>query len=635
MVDDQTITYKVAIDSSGAKQGAAEVARAFNTDLAPSGVGNMQADFQKASQEAAALGNSYASMGTQAAASSLKAVAGMGEQEKVMARLSRLASQTAGTGKFTEVLLGRPGEMAEVLGSTGLLMASVAGIGVVAGTAAWNLGAFALQEEAVAKFGKGARTAVDDLNAAMKDLKLTLAQKLGLDTWVKESSQSLTVVANALAGKQEGVLQTQLDALKAQRQAAAEQPTPQLNLLGLKIDMPGGIGGLNNEAVLKSLDAEIAVATTRLAEFRKAAGEVDMGLVNLDGSAKYVTVDMSNMAHMADTGTAAIWRMVDAQYALNAPHAPAGPAYGTGTDFGAQLQAADKASGDATKFLSQEYQKAHDLGVSLAKSQYDQGVSLAKQQSDQAVQDWKTAVGGMESAFKSAVETVEGYAKGLLGPGKGDPLAPGKGGFAEGIYRVEDVMQNATKPGKDTAKWMGQYYPGMGAAEAQKAATADYGAFTSYDWGGLMQRGIIDEPGMKAYQAQQLSSSGNLDALTKKYGPLPGMVTGGATAQFGMTGMQPPVQQGAMQPPQQPGAIQQPGAAIGKALGAADLGTPLISQINALQNNADFLKASQGLGSRAAKEMSSAWVKEMPNTAWASAMEAAILASLIATFDKP
>jgi hypothetical protein len=297
--------------------------------------------------------------------------------------------------------------------------------------------------------------------------------------------------------------------------------------------------------------------------------------------------------------------------------------------------------------------KQYEKQAALDKQLYDQGVSLAKQQAEKAVSDWKSAVDKMQAAFTSAMDKVKSNLDKAMGVDS-DPLAPGNNGPFEPLYRIADVYQNLGKKDfkeytdnkgvKHTAKesqtWAAQYYPGMSPAEQKAAAGADLATYRNAvipsDLAPLYKSGILSETNVNSYFAKQQADEAKLAGWQASMGVAVNPYAG--RVQFGMTGMPGAFPlgaagAGAIKPGA--GAIAQPGAGIAQGLGNDIFQTPLVAQLNALQNNALFLKASEGVGTKAAKTMSDAWLKEMPNTPWASGMAAAILASLNAEFDKP
>ena len=357
---------------------------------------------------------------------------------------------------------------------------------------------------------------------------------------------------------------------------------------------------LDTNIISPGLGSDIANASRSFVHFVQGM----VGIVVPAGEAAGVAT--ANMANANDVGTASFEsvqysRDVGARPAQS-PLGPTAPTWG-GPGFAPIASGAPGTPGTETdawlKAMTQE-QTALDRGRTAT-----------------AVSDWKSATDTMANAFTTFIDKGNKWLDKLLGPGVaggagGDITAPGANGPLEGIYRVADVLKNWAKPGVDTAKFAAQYYPGQSMAQAGASAAVNIGQYRAGDLAPLYKAGILNET---AVNAAALTPSQL--AMTGVTGTLP---LGAATAAAGAV--------------KTTGQPQQPQAGIAQGLQGMDLATPLVSTLNALQKNADFLTASNGVGTAMAKNMAAAWVKELPNTPWAGAMEKAIMTDILNAFPK-
>ena len=183
----------------------------------------------------------------------------------------------------------------------------------------------------------------------------------------------------------------------------------------------------------------------------------------------------------------------------NSNRAPAAPAYGTGTDFGAQLLAAQKSSEVVVSQTAREVQAAFD------KQRLD-GIRAASSAADTALNAIQAKFAAMANAVTTALDDARNKAKGLFdlgrGWGAGIVTEPGKGGPFEALYRITDVAATMAgrAPGADTAQWQQMYggidYTGI-AKNFQQGNLMAPGVFENIDWAMLGQQATQQEQSSK------------------------------------------------------------------------------------------------------------------------------------------
>ena len=266
--------------------------------------------------------------------------------------------------------------------------------------------------------------------------------------------------------------------------------------------LAGSIAAISAELRDAKSNAEIAGDAGVSAAMRTAAA---MYAAN-SASADWGDAGVTNALRIAAAAEVAAAKVRSITTVDNRNRAPAGPAYGTGTDFAGQLMAAQKATEVVTSQTAAEVQKAHDDAVSAELDRISQTQSAAEKAADAIKAKWSA----FASTVTKALDDASNKAKGLFdlggGGGAGGVITePGKGGPFEALYRITDIAATMAgrAPGADTAKWQEMYagQDAMGIARNfQQGNLLAPGVFENIDWNMLGQQATQQE------QASKISS---------------------------------------------------------------------------------------------------------------------------------
>jgi hypothetical protein len=275
----------------------------------------------------------------------------------------------------------------------------------------------------------------------------------------------------------------------------------------------GALGALDD--ALQGLRDKDEAAKVNAVAMAILAGDISRATVEAIGlNAAFIELNKNKLGAML--GPEFWTSLADAKAAIptvNLPKAPAGPAYGTGTDLAGQLIASQKATEVVTSQASAEVQQAHDDAVRAEEDRIKVVQAAAEKAADAIKAKWDK----FANSVTKALDDASNKAKGLFDLGGGGAAGivtePGKNGPFEALYRITDVAATLAgrAPGADTAKWQEMYagQDAMGIAKNfQSGNLLAKGVFENIDWGMLGRQATQQQESSKiaSYAGQAVAN---------------------------------------------------------------------------------------------------------------------------------
>jgi hypothetical protein len=248
------------------------------------------------------------------------------------------------------------------------------------------------------------------------------------------------------------------------------------------------------------------------AEVKRAQAAVDAANVSIANTNAAIRRNTTDTIAWQDR----LWGAADAAYAVkaaidNSNRAPDAPAYGTGTDFAAQLLASQTANEVVIKQTAQEVQKAYDDSITEAERLATANENAAKASRSAWESAFEAIANSAESESSKAQDQLKKLLPDLNVGGLGNNK-PGNNGPFEDIFRAADVAKlgQASPWAEQIAKQLG-VDPSEVQAKAQETVTAFAQGFRTPE-----VRKLINEAMLVDQVQQAEAAKASLDSWGKE-----------------------------------------------------------------------------------------------------------------------